>query len=82
MMAILDLNISKALVIGDPNADLERMYIEEYLDSMGYCYHAMSFLPEVLRRQLMTEASRYASCQLAQIEQRARFVRDIHLDTA
>ena len=77
-MMLTELWIDVVVMMDDPLARLERMYIEEYLSKLGYSYHMLSILPEGLRSQLMTEASRYASCRLAQVEQRAEFVRSIH----
>ncbi len=61
-----------------PGAALERMYIEEYLRDRGYTWRSLSGLPAEEARRLMIEASQYASCKLAEVEKRARFVKDIH----
>ena len=67
-------------VIGQPEGALERMYIEQYLRGKGHTLQSLSALPEEEARQLMVEASAFASCRLAEVETRARFVRDIHFD--
>lgn len=59
-------------------AALERMYIEEYLRGKGLSLKAIHTLPEKQAKALLKEASIYASCRLAEIEQRARFVHELH----
>jgi hypothetical protein len=49
-----------------PEALLERMYIEAYLQS------------KELTVQLMAEASAYASVKLTEVQMRARFMSEIH----
>ncbi len=62
----------------DPDAQLEQAFIAEYLRSQGYDPHCLHELPEDLVKQLMTEASVYASARLTEIEARARFVHEVH----
>ncbi len=59
-------------------AALERMYIEEYLRGKGLSWSTVRTLPEAQAKALLKEASIYASCRLAEIEQRARFVNALH----
>jgi hypothetical protein len=59
-------------------ATLEKQYIEEYLQSKGYRREDLRGLPEQEARQLMIEASVYASLKLAYIESKAHFRRKIH----
>ena len=56
---------------------LERKFIEQYLNSRGYRSEDLKDLPAPLSRRLITEASRYASLKLAEIESKARFRRTI-----
>lgn len=60
---------------------LEKKYIEEYLLSKGFRRKDLRELPEEEARQLMIEASTYASLKLADIESRSRFRKTIHWPT-
>ena len=65
---------------GDPQAGLERSFIEAYLESKGYHPQDLQHLPKKLARQLRIEASIYASNKLAEVETRSRLVHEIHGD--
>jgi hypothetical protein len=54
-------------------ATLEMKYIDEYLLSRGYRRKDLRMLPKKEARQLLIEASRYASLKLADIESRALY---------
>ena len=58
--------------VASPRADLELMYIDEYLREKGYSIRELDALPENEAARLMTEASQYASLKLAELESRAR----------
>ncbi len=69
----------------EPEAPLERMYIEAYLQRRGYTLHCGDYplhsicdLSEGEARRLMTAASTYASTKLTEVETRAHFVEEIH----
>jgi hypothetical protein len=69
----------------EPEAPLERMYIEAYLQTRGYTLHcgdqplrSLCDLPDDEAKRLMTGASSYASTKLAEVESRAHFVEEIH----
>ncbi len=62
----------------DPDALLERAFIDEYLRSQGYDPQRLHELPEALVKKLMTEASKHASGKLTEIEARAGFVEEVH----
>ena len=69
----------------EPEAPLEKMYIEAYLQRRGYTLHcdgqplrSICDLPEAEAKRLMTGASTYASTKLAEVESRAHFVEEIH----
>jgi DNA-binding transcriptional MerR regulator len=64
--------------VKNPQADLEMMYIDEYLREKGYSMSDLSKLPEHETKQLMIEACRYVSLKLAELESRARLRREIH----
>lgn len=61
-----------------PQSKLERKYIREFLLGKGFSLESLGELPEEEQRQLMAEASRYASLKLAEVESRAKFRKDIH----
>ena len=67
-----------APAVEDPHARLEKAFIEEYLRSRGYTLKTLHGLPEELVKQLMTEASLYASAKLTELESRAHFVDEVH----
>ncbi len=62
----------------DPDALLERTFFDEFLRSQGYDPRRMHELPKVLVRELMTQASLYASGKLTEIAARAGFVEGLH----
>jgi hypothetical protein len=62
----------------NPKADLEMMYIDEYLQGKGYSRKELATLPEEETTQLMIEASQYASFKLEELESRARLLTKIH----
>jgi hypothetical protein len=62
----------------DIHAYLEETLIEAYLKDKGYSLEELKTLPEDEVKQLMTEASTYASNKLAEVELRARFVKELH----
>jgi hypothetical protein len=65
-------------VMEDPLAQLEKAFIAEYLRSRGYDPEKLHELPEEVVKQLMTEASLYASTKLEEVEARAHFVEEVH----
>ena len=60
------------------HALLERCLIDKYLKGKGYTRDSLKRLPDEVARQLMKEASTYASGKLSEIEIRARFTDDLH----
>ena len=62
----------------NPKADLEMMYIDEYLQGKGYSRKELATLPEEETTKLMSEASQYASFKLEELESRARLLTKIH----
>lgn len=78
MCAALALQEGNNPTLGDPNACLERMFIEEYLRDKGSSWRVVCKLPQALARRLMIEACTYASNRLAEVEMRAQLVRELH----
>ncbi len=65
-----------------PKADLEMMYIDEYLQGKGYSRKELATLPEEEKIRLMIAASQYASFKLEELESRARLLtkmRDVNV---
>ena len=62
----------------DRNALLEKTLIETYLKGKGYTLNELKDLPEEEAKQLMKEASTYASCKLAELEDKAHFMEKLH----
>lgn len=68
----------KTSAVDDRHAALERMLIDEFLESRGHTRQSVGELPPPQATTLMSAASRYASLRLAEIESRAHYVEDIH----
>ena len=62
----------------EPQARLERLFIEAYLRTKGHTLQSMHKLPAEEAKHLMTEASTYASIKLAEVETRERLLQEIH----
>ena len=60
-----------------PQSVLERRFIKEYLHDKGYLLEELKKLPEEEAKQLMSEACKYASLKLAEVESRAQFREEI-----
>jgi len=61
-----------------PQSALERKFIEEYLQSKGYRLADLQMLPKEDVKRLMTEACKFTSFKLAEMESRAKFREKIH----
>jgi len=60
-----------------PQSALERRFIREYLLDKGYRLEELKKLPEEEAKQLMSDACKYASLKLADIESKAKFRKKI-----
>jgi len=60
------------------HAFLEKTLIEAYLKGKGYTREDLKNLPQAEAKQLMKEASTYASNKLAEVEIKAHFVKELH----
>jgi len=56
-----------------PESLMEKMLLEEFLRSKGLQLKDLHTLPEEQAKALMTEASKYASLKMAQVESTAHF---------
>ncbi|NTW09342.1 MAG: hypothetical protein HGA28_07220 [Anaerolineaceae bacterium] len=70
--------IDELVTAQDIHAFLEKTLLEAYLNGRGYSLEALKDLPEEKAKQLMKEASIYASSKLAEVEIKAQFVKDLH----
>lgn len=77
MSELSDSKLGNEVYKQGPESALERMLLEEYLIGRGYHLAELDQLPEEEIRKLMTEASRYASLKLAQLESTAHFREEI-----
>lgn len=64
--------------IEDPEAALERAFIEEYLQERGCSLATIGTKPAAEQRLLLAQASQYAVGRLAEIDARASYVHQIH----
>lgn len=62
----------------DPQAMLERSYIQAFLKTKGLSIQDLAGLPEDIAKALMTEASKYASSKLVEVEMRSKLIHDLH----
>jgi hypothetical protein len=62
----------------DPMAQLERAFIDEFLQQRGYTFATIHSISDMDAATLLKEASSYASGRLTELESRAHYVRDIH----
>ena len=68
----------KQPLMEDMHTYLEKALIEAYLKGKGYTLDDLTKLPPAEAKHLMTEASTYASGKLAEQEERAHFVHELH----
>jgi len=61
----------------DPEGQLERAFIDEYLRLHGHDHESVRLLPEAEVIALLEGASIYAAGKLAEFESRAHYVHDI-----
>jgi hypothetical protein len=59
-------------------ASLERMFFKTYLKNKGLTEESLKGLPANEAKKIHREAAIYASMKMAEEENRARFVDDIH----
>lgn len=59
-------------------AYLEWAYVEEYLRSIGYSLEQLQRLPGARSKELMRDASLFASMRLTEVEARSHLVEELH----
>lgn len=69
---------TRTYLMEDPERQLERALIDEFLRERGLDWSALDRLPQAEANGVLAEASRYAGTRLAEIESRAHFVHEIH----
>ena len=62
----------------DPQAQLERAFIDEFLRDRGCDLSTVDRRPPDERRSLMVGASQYAATKLAEIDARAAYLDELH----
>ena len=62
----------------EPEAQLERALIEEFLRALGHDAAALRLRNDATARELLKQASVYAAARLTEVESRAHYVHDIH----
>jgi hypothetical protein len=62
----------------DPEGQLEKTLIAEFLRERGFDPAALHALPEEQTKHVLAEASVYAAGKLAEIGARSHYVHDIH----
>lgn len=65
-------------LLDEPKVAMEKALIKEYLNEQGYSLEKLKELPERVVKQLMKEATKYASLKMEEIEARAHLVEEIH----
>ena len=65
----------------DPQAGLERAFIDEFLRARGCTLATVSQKPAGERQALLTQATQYAVGRLAEIDARAAYLQQIHGDS-
>jgi len=74
----MSINNNNQPAMEDIHAFLEKTLIETYLKGKGYTLEELEGLPKAEAKQLMKEASTYASGKLAELEDRAHFMQELH----
>lgn len=64
--------------VEDPQAQLAKTFIEEYLNKENQSLETVHLLPEGQAKSLLVKASIYASTKMAELESRAHVVKSLH----
>jgi hypothetical protein len=62
----------------DPEAELERAFMAEFLSTKGHTFETVHALPADRAAALLKQASSYASGKLTERESRARLLHELH----
>jgi hypothetical protein len=63
--------------VGDPHASLERLLVEEFLQTRGHTWRSLSGLERTEADTLLGSATLYATLRLAEIESRAHYLDEV-----
>lgn len=72
------MNATQPATLTTAPGHLERAYLEQYLQGLGFSLASLTSLPPEQATQLMKSASLYASMRLAEVETRSHLVEDMH----
>ena len=64
--------------IDDPEAKLERAFVDEFLRQQGRTREQLQSLPEPERAAILRAARAYAAERLAEVGARAHYVNELH----
>ena len=64
--------------LAEPQAELERRIIDDYLRELGHDPAALRSSPDAQARQVLAAAATYASTRLSEVEARSHYVRELH----
>ena len=64
--------------IEDPEAKLERAFVDQFLAQQGESRQSIAAMPEAKRTAILREARAYASARLAEVQARAHYVNELH----
>jgi hypothetical protein len=64
-------------ILDDVHPFLEKVLIETYLKGKGYTLEDLKYLPKAAAKQLLAEASTYASGKLAEVEGKAHLMQEL-----
>ena len=62
----------------DPQAQLARLYVEEFLRAKGLTVETVHDLRSETAHQIMVEASTYAALKLAEVENKSKVIQAMH----
>jgi len=74
------MNMDSDSHISDPNARLERAFIDEFIRGSGYDPARLAQLPQDVRMSVQAAAATHAAARLAEMEARAHYVHELHGD--
>jgi hypothetical protein len=73
--------LNDTVPVEEPLAELERHLIAAYIAGRGYDLHDLRMRTDDPARNLLAEASRYASAKLSEIEARFQYLHTLHGNT-
>jgi hypothetical protein len=73
-------NLTDAVPLEEPLAELERHLIAAYVAGGGEDLHDLRIRTDDAARKILAEASRYASAKLTEIEARFHYLHTLHGD--